>query len=151
MRPAGNHPLTVISTTLTEERGRGEGVIAPISPSSVIVHSLASVHSSLTTVDSAGAWVWLSNPKCVCRSTQWVPNACVDLLLITIIIGFKGAVRDFLQSPRCASNCLKNVRSSGQGTIVCKSRATHRAPITCNVLYATWYEGTAQLFSFDRV
>ena len=46
--------------------------------------------------------------------------------LIIIIIAFKAAVQDFLQSPRCAVNCLQHVRSSGQGTIVCKSRATHQ-------------------------
>ena len=31
----------------------------------------------------------------------------------------------FLQS-HCAANCLQHVCSSGQGAIVCKSRATHR-------------------------
>ena len=40
-------------------------------------------------------------------------------------IAFKGAIRDFLQSPHIAA------RSSGPGAIVCKSRATHRALITC--------------------
>ena len=39
----------------------------------------------------------------------------------------------FLQSPHCAANCLHHVRSSGPGAIVCKSRATHRALITCNM------------------
>ena len=34
---------------------------------------------------------------------------------------------------------------------MCKSRATHRALITCNLQCATWYEGTAQLLRFDRV
>ena len=33
---------------------------------------------------------------------------------------------------------------------VCKSRATHQAPITCN-MYATWYPGTAQLFSLTEL
>ena len=50
---------------------------------------------------------------------------------IIIIIRFKGSIRDFLQSPHSAANCLRHVRSSGQGTIVCKSRATHTALITC--------------------
>ena len=53
----------------------------------------------------------------------------------------------FLQSPHCAANCLQHVSSSGPGTIVCKSRATHRALITSNLQCATWYEGTAQLLS----
>ena len=39
-----------------------------------------------------------------------------------------------LQSPHCGAKCLQHVRSSGPGTIVCKSRATHRelTCITCN-------------------
>ena len=41
------------------------------------------------------------------------------------------------QSPHCAANCLQHVRSSGQGAVVCKSRATHRALITCNMPCAT--------------
>ena len=53
------------------------------------------------------------------------------LRIIIIIIAFKGTVRDFLQSPHSAANCLQRVRSSGRGAIVCKSRATHRALIMC--------------------
>ena len=53
------------------------------------------------------------------------------IIIIIIIIAFKGAIRDFLQSPHSAANCLQHVRSSGPGAIVCKSRATHRALITC--------------------
>ena len=73
-----------------------------------------------------------------------------NVIIIIIIIAFKGAVQDLLQSPRCAANCLQHVRSSGQGTIVWKSRATHRAPIMYNVLCATWYEGIAQLLSLTE-
>ena len=70
-----------------------------------------------------------------------------------IQIAFKGAVRDFfLQSPHNATNCLQHVRSSGPGTTVCKSRATHRALITCK------YHVTCHLvrrdssaIKFDRV
>ena len=51
--------------------------------------------------------------------------------IIIIIIAFKGAIRDFLQSPHSAANCLQHVRSSGPDAIVCKSRATHRTLITC--------------------
>ena len=68
-----------------------------------------------------------------------------------IMIAFKGAVRDFLQSPHCTANCLQHVRSSGQGAIVCKSRATHGALITCNMSCATWYEGTTQLLSLTEL
>ena len=53
------------------------------------------------------------------------------MTIIIIIIAFKGAIRDFLQSPHSAANCLEHTRSSGPGAIVCKSRATHRALITC--------------------
>ena len=53
------------------------------------------------------------------------------LLLVIIIIALKGAIRDFLQSSHSAANCLQRVRSSGPGAIVWKSRATHRAVITC--------------------
>ena len=56
----------------------------------------------------------------------------------------------FLQSPYCAVNCLQYVRSRGPGAIVCKSRATHRALITC-YMCATWYEGTAQLLSLTEL
>ena len=70
---------------------------------------------------------------------------------IIIIIAFKGAVQDFLRSPHCAANCLQHVHFSGQGTIVWKSRATHRAPITCNMLCTIWYEGTAQLLSLTEL
>ena len=55
-------------------------------------------------------------------------------IIMIIIIAFHGAIRDFLlQSPHWAANRLQHVRSSGPGTIVCKSRATHRALITCNM------------------
>ena len=58
----------------------------------------------------------------------------------------------FLQSPHIAENCLQYVRSSSPGAIVCKSRATHRALITCKC------HGTCHLvrrdssaIEFDRV
>ena len=50
---------------------------------------------------------------------------------IIIIITFKGVIRDFLQSPHCAANCLQHVFSSCPVAIVCKSRATHLALFTC--------------------
>ena len=55
-----------------------------------------------------------------------------------------------LQSPHRVANCLQHTRSSGPGIIVYKSRATHRALITCSRSCATWYEGTAQLFSLTE-
>ena len=55
------------------------------------------------------------------------------IIIIIIIIAYKGAIRDFLQSPHSAANCLQHARSSGPGAIVYKSRATHRALVTCNM------------------
>ena len=71
----------------------------------------------------------------------------IIIVIIIIVIELKGAIRDFLQSPYCAANCLQHARSSGPGAIVCKSCATHSACITCNMPWATWYKGTAQLLS----
>ena len=55
--------------------------------------------------------------------------------MIIIIIELKGAGRDLSQSPHCAANCLQHVRSSDPGEMVYKSRAAHRALITCKVVY----------------
>ena len=57
----------------------------------------------------------------------------IIIIIIIIIIAFKSAIRDFLQFPHCAANRLQHVRVSGPGAVVCKSRATHRALITCNM------------------
>ena len=59
----------------------------------------------------------------------------VIIIIIIIIIVLKGAIRDLLQSPHSASNCLQHVHSSGPSTIVCKSCATHQALITCNMSF----------------
>ena len=77
----------------------------------------------------------------------------IMIMIMIMIIALKGAIRDFLQSPHCATNCLQYVCSSGPGAIVCKSRATHRAFIACNmyVIRVTWYEGTAQLLSLTEL
>ena len=57
----------------------------------------------------------------------------IDLIMIiaiiTIIIALKGAIRDFLQSPDWAANCLQHARSNDLGATMCISHATHRA--TC--------------------
>ena len=57
----------------------------------------------------------------------------VIIIIIIIIIAFKDEIWDFLQSTHCSVNCLQHVRSSGPGAIVCKSCATHRPLITCNM------------------
>ena len=40
--------------------------------------------------------------------------------IIIIIVAFKRAIRDFLQSPHSAANCLQHVHSSGPGATMCK-------------------------------
>ena len=80
------------------------------------------------------------------------------ITITTIIIAFKGAIRDVLQS-HWAANRLQHVRSSGPGVIVCqknkqtknkKKSVTNRALITCNMLRATLHDGTAQLLSLTE-
>ena len=69
-----------------------------------------------------------------------------------IIIAFKGAIRDFLQSPHSAANCLQHIHSSGPGAVVCKSHATHRALITCKC-HVTCHlvRRDSSAIKFDRV
>ena len=76
----------------------------------------------------------------------------VTQVIIIIIIAFKGAIRDFLQSPHSAANYLQHVRSSGPGAIVCKSRATHWALITCKC-HVTCHlvRRDSSAIKFDRV
>ena len=74
------------------------------------------------------------------------------IIIIIIIIAFKGAIRDFLQSPHSAANCLQHVRSSGPGATVCKSRATHRALITCKChVMCHLVRRDSSAVKFDRV
>ena len=60
--------------------------------------------------------------------------------MMIIIIAFRGAIRDFSQSPHCVANYLQHLRSSRQGAIMCKSRATRRVlsrtacRVTCHVV-----------------
>ena len=76
----------------------------------------------------------------------------IIIIIIIIIIAFKGAIRHFLQSPHSAANCLQHARSSGPGAIVCKSRATHRALITCKC-HVTCHlvRRDSSAIKFDRV
>ena len=57
-----------------------------------------------------------------------------------------------LQSPHRAVNCFSHIviRSSGQGAIMCKSRATHWVLIN-NMSCTTWYKETAQLSSLTEL
>ena len=67
------------------------------------------------------------------------------------IIAFKGAIRDFfslLAAPRTVSNTFAQVAKAQSSE---NHVQQHRASITCNVLCATWYEGTAQLISMREL
>ena len=79
-------------------------------------------------------WILIVTVLSICLSACLTVNLIIIIIIIIImIIAFQGTIRDWLQSPHCASNRLQHVRSSGPGAIVCKSRATHRALITCNM------------------
>ena len=76
----------------------------------------------------------------------------IMIIIVTIIkIALNGAIRDFYDLLTAPRICLQYVRSSGQGVIICKARATHRALITCSMSCATWYAGAAHAVKFDRV
>ena len=79
-------------------------------------------------------------------------RALLLIIIIIIIIAFKGAIRDLLQSPHSAANCLQHVRSSGPSAIVCKSRATHRALVSCKC-HVTCHlvRRDSSAIKFDRV
>ena len=67
-------------------------------------------------------------------------------IIIIIIIIFKDVI------PHCVANHLQHVRSSGPGAVVCKSLATHRALITCNVsCYVPRLRRDSSAIKFDRV
>ena len=74
------------------------------------------------------------------------------MMIIIIIMAFKGAIQDFLQSPHSAANCLQHICTKGLGTIMCKSRATHQALITCkcHVTYSLVRRDNSAI-KFDRV
>ena len=57
----------------------------------------------------------------------------------------------YLQWPHCTVNCHQHRRSSGRCAIMCKSRATHPALITSNMLCNMCYEGTTHLLSLTEL
>ena len=103
-----------------------------------------------TPVTAAG---WVNHQQAVGNGRRHAPHHPVPgNIIIILVITFKGAVQDFLQSPHSAANCLQHVRSSGPGAIVCKSCATHRALITCKrhvTYHLVWRDSSA--IKFDRV
>ena len=73
-----------------------------------------------------------------------------DIIIIIIIIAFKGTIRDFLQSPHSAANCLQHICSSGPGATN-HMQHIERLSRASVMLCATWYEGTAQLLSLTEL
>ena len=65
------------------------------------------------------------------------------MMMMMMMFALKGTNQDLLQPPCCSVNCLRQVRSKGQGAIVCKSRATHWVLIG--------YEGAAQLLCLTEL
>ena len=89
----------------------------------------------------------------IITTTMMMMITTIATTIIMIVIAFKGANRDFLQSPHSGVNRLQYVRKSGLGAIVVQ--------ITCNtssayhvqhvVFRATWLEGTAPLLSLTEL
>ena len=84
----------------------------------------------------------LINTRTQCRGGSFLPRTVRDwnhLPSETVEAATADAFvsRDFLQSPHSTANCLQHACSGGPGTIVCKSRATDRALITCNMPLGT--------------
>ena len=73
-------------------------------------------------------------------------------IIIIIIIAFKGAIRDFLQSPHSAANC-PTCTLKWPGSQPCANHVQHieRLSRASVMLRATWYEGTAQLLSLTEL
>ena len=89
---------------------------------------------------------------CINRSPHTGCLYSAGLIVIIIIIAFKGAMQDFLQSPHSTANCLQHARSSGPGAIMRKSCAAHRALITCKC-HVTCHlvRRDSSAIKFDRV
>ena len=58
------------------------------------------------------------------------------LLLLLPLLAFKGAIRDFFYNLLTVTRTVSNTYAQvALGAIVYKSRATHRALITCNMSF----------------
>ena len=101
-----------------------------MSLSTVVVRFLCSGSSSSSDSSSTSGVVVV-----VVVAVVMIVMIIMIIIIIIIVIAFKVAIGDFLQSPHSAANCLLHVRSSGPGAIVCKSRATHQALITCSMCF----------------
>ena len=90
-------------------------------------------------------WCWSGNQQC----SRFL-FLLYTTIVILIVITFKGAVWDFIQSPLCAVNHLQHVHSSGPGMTMCKSCAACWLLFMCTMSCYMWYEGTAQLLSLTE-
>ena len=87
--------------------------------------------------------MYIKDPM-VCQHSINYENVYSCIMIIMIVL--KSIFQDFFYNHlHYAANCLQHIFSSGQGANMCKSCATHRALITCNMSCATWYGETAQL------
>ena len=74
-------------------------------------------------------------------------------VVIVIIIAFKDAIQDFLQSPHSATNCLQHVctlkwlgRSHVQ--IMCNTSSAYHVQVSC---YIPWVQRDSSTSKFSRV
>ena len=79
-------------------------------------------------------------------------RAAIKVIIIKIIIAFKGTIRDFynlLTAPRTVSNTYAQVARAQS----CANHVQHieRLSHASVKLRVTWYEGTAQLLSFTEL
>ena len=65
----------------------------------------------------------------------------IMILRIRIVVSFKGAIQDFLQSP----HCLRTVSNTYAQVAQVQSCATHRVLITCNMLCYVPHDTKGQL------
>ena len=72
---------------------------------------------------------------CAVSDSEWQDYQRLTLI---IIIAFKGAIRDSLQSPHSTANCLQHVRPSGPSVqITCNTSRAHHVQVSCYVPLGT--------------
>ena len=106
------------------------------------------------TLKSLGNWI-IHFQKRFKQYEGWVGIAevvvVVEVMMIIIIrrrrrrIAFQGAIRDFLQSPHSAANCLQHAQVAREQSCANHVQHIERLSRASVMLRATWYEGTAQL------
>ena len=86
--------------------------------------------------------------------TAMITMAVIGKITITIIkiaiVALKGANRYSFYSPHCTTNCLQHEPLSDQDAIMCKTRATYPALVTCTMPCATPHQGIAKILRFTE-